>query len=420
MPRRIVFTSWGSFGDLFPYLGLARELKSRGHAPVIATCPYYADLVRGEGIEFAPLRPDVDPANRELLERVMSPRHGTDVVLRELIVPALQDAYDDISAALRGADLLVNHPLAFAGPMIADQRRLTWISTVLAPISFFSADDFPALPPFPPAVHFMRLGRWANRPFMRLARAITGPWMAPVRAFRSKLGLADAGDPLYEGQFSPHGTLALFSPVIGSPQADWPVNAHATGFVFDNRAISMPDDVVRFLDAGDPPIVFTLGSSAVGAPGAFYEESVAAAHALGRRAILLIGNEENRPIDPLPHGIIAVPSAPHDQLFPRAAAIVHQGGIGTTGQALRSGRPTLIVPHAHDQPDNAFRVTNLGVARTLYPTKYKSPRVVAELGRLLDEPSYSSNAARIATVVRAEKGVSAAADFLQTHGVKNE
>jgi UDP:flavonoid glycosyltransferase YjiC (YdhE family) len=391
---------------------MARRLQALGHAPVIATCSIHADLVRGEGLEFAPLRPDIDPTNRALIARVMDPKRGSEVVLRELVVPGVADAYADLMVAARGADLIVTHPIIFAGPMVAETLGLPWVSTVLSPLSFFSLHDFPVMAPMPQMVHLRKLGPWTSRALMRIARRMTRSWMAPVVAFRARLGLAPGGDPLYEGQFSPHGTLALFSRVIGPPQPDWPVNAHATGFVFDNRAIAMPPGVSEFLDRGEPPVVFTLGSSAIGSPGAFYEESVQAVRALGQRAILLIGNEDNRPRDPLPPGVLAVLGAPHDQVFPRAAAIVHQGGIGTTAQALRSGRPTLVVPHAHDQPDNAFRVSNLGVARVVYPPRYRAARVATELRRLLNDSSYAQAAAKVADVVKAEDGAGAAARFL--------
>ena len=108
-----------------------------------------------------------------------------------------------------------------------------------------------------------------------------------------------------------------------------------------------------------------------------------------------------------------VDSAPHQLLFPRASAIVHQGGIGTTAQALRSGHPMLIVPHAHDQPDNAFRVTNLGVARTVFPRRYKAARVARELERLLGDAAYRERSASVAEIVRAEGGADAAAEALE-------
>jgi len=411
---RIVLACWGSYGDLFPYLGVATRLRALGHTPVLATCPYYRGLVEGEGFEFRPVRPDVDPSAADLIRRVMDPKRGSEVVINEVIVPAVREAYADLQEAARGADLIVSHPVTFAAPLVAGMLGLPWISTVLAPMSFFSMSDFPLLPNAPGFTRVLRgMGPWAARLVMRGARSITGRWIAPVRAFRAELGLPPAGDPLYEGQFSPHGTLALFSRVLAEPRPDWPARTLVTGFPFFNRAIPMPDDLSRFLDAGEPPIVFTLGTSAVGAAGGFYEESVQAAVSVGRRAVLLVGrNPGNLPRGPLPRGVVAVEVAPHDRIFPRACAIVHQGGVGTTGQALLAGRPTLVVPHAHDQPDNAFRVAKTGGARVLYPTRYRAARVAAELRALLEDPAYAGRAAATARLVAAEDGARLAAETL--------
>ena len=407
---RVVLACWGSYGDLFPYLGVAHQLKLKGHTPVVATCPFYREVVEGEGLLFKPVRPDVRPDDAELLARVMDPARGSEVVIREVTAPGVRDAYADILDAAQGADLIVSHPITFAAPLVAGTMKLPWLSSVLSPMSFFSAHDFPVLPNLPPAVHLRTLGPWTGRLLMKVARRMTGPWVAPVDELRRELGLPFRGDPLYEGQFSPHGTIAMFSPIFGPPQRDWPACTEATGFSFFNRAIPMPTELAAFLDAGDPPIVFTLGTSAVSAAGSFYEESVTAVTALKRRAVLLVGRDpRNRPKRALPDGVIAVDSAPHDQLFPAAAAIVHQGGVGTTGQALRSGRPTLVVPHAHDQPDNAFRVANLGVGRVLYPARYRAPRVEAHLSALLEDPRYAEHAAGIASRIHLEDGASRAA-----------
>jgi UDP:flavonoid glycosyltransferase YjiC (YdhE family) len=114
----------------------------------------------------------------------------------------------------------------------------------------------------------------------------------------------------------------------------------------------------------------------------------------------------------VPDGVLLVDRAPHQLLFPRARAVVHQGGAGTTAQALRAGCPMLVVPHSHDQPDNAFRVSRLGVARTLYPKRYTAPRVASELRPLLEEPRYAERAAATAAVVRQEGGAAAAAELI--------
>ncbi|MGH9314108.1 MAG: glycosyltransferase [Vicinamibacterales bacterium] len=416
---RVVLTCWGSYGDLFPYLGLARELKRRGHIPAVATALCYRALVEGEGVEFHPVRPDIDPDDFALIRRLMDPARGIQVILRELLVPAVRDAFDDLQRAARGADLLVTHPVTFAGPIVADLLRLPWVSTVLAPVSFFSIHDFPALPVMPLAIHrqLRRLGPPPARLLLGLAKRMTRPWMEPVVELRKELGLSPSGDPLYEGQFSPRLTLALFSRLLGEPQPDWPPNAEVTGFVFYNGALRMPPELLDFLERGDPPIVFTLGSSAVGAAGDFFRESAGAAASLGARAVLLVGRDPGKqPQGALPTGVIAVESAPHEQLLPRAAAIVHQGGVGTTGQALKSGRPMLVVPHAHDQPDNAFRVMKLGVARVLKPGRYTASRAAAQLRALLTDPAYARRASEIGVHVHAENGTERAVAALEACG----
>ena len=206
---------------------------------------------------------------------------------------------------------------------------------------------------------------------------------------RARHGLPPGGNPLIEGQYSPHLNLALFSRVMAEPQPDWPARTRVTGFVFYNGPAALAArSSRRFSTAGPPPVVFTLGSSAVGAAGRFYHESAAAAARLGVRAVLLTGGfAANQPAR-VPDGVLLVDRAPHQLLFPRARAVVHQGGAGTTAQALRAGCPMLVVPHSHDQPDNAYRVTRLGVARTLYPKRYTAARAAHELRRLLDDPAY--------------------------------
>jgi len=405
---RVVLACFGSYGDLFPYLAIAARLKALGHVPVVTSCPYYASLVTNEGFEFRPLRPDIQPNDQDLLKRIMDPQRGSEIIVRELVAPAIRESYEDIVAAADGADLIVSHPITFGAPLAAERLQLPWVATVLAPLSFFSVHDFPVVPNAPQAIVLRRLGPWTGRLIMKMARRITTPWVAPVRAFRASLGLPPSGDPLYEGQFSPHGNLALFSRLLGAEQRDWPANTRVTGFPFFNRAIPMPPELSEFLDAGDPPLVFTLGSAAVSAAGSFYDESAKAAALLNRRAVLLVGRHpENIPAH-LPSTIMAVDSAPHDQLFPRAAAVIHQGGVGTTGQAMRGGHPQLVVPHAHDQPDNAFRLKHLGIARVLYPKRYLASCVAADLGALLTSREHLERADMVGRQVRAETGAESA------------
>ena len=418
--RRIVFATFGSLGDLHPYLALALELKARGQRPLIATHPGYRARVEGEGVDFHPMRPDIETFGDEiaLMREVMNARNGPEFIIRRLFMPHLRESAADLAAALEGADLLVTHTLAFAGPLLAEQRGLRWGSTVLAPTTLFSAHD-PAVIPSLPGLHRLRVfgpGFYAG--VMRRLKTISWGWTEPVRVLRKEMGLPPSDrDPLFEGQFAPLGTLALFSGVMGDPQPDWPPQTHITGFPFyDPEAAGGLDPTLRdFLDAGEPPIVFTLGSSAVLDAGDFYLQSLRAAERLGRRALLLIGRDpRNRPAEPLPPSALAVEYAPHGAVFRRAAAVVHQGGIGTTAQALRAGVPMLFLPYGFDQPDNAARVARLGIARIIPRGRYRVERVARDLGALLADATVLQRAEAVGRRVDAEEGVATACDIIES------
>ena len=412
MSRRILITCLGSYGDVFPYIGLARAMQARGDRPLIATSATYRPAVEQEGIAFAALGPDVNLRDEAALARVMDARRGGEVVVREFVLPALEQMYGETMRLAGRADVLVSHPLTFATPAVAAARAMPWVGTILAPLSLFSDAEFPVLPAAPRVAPLVRAWPWLRRTLMRLVRRETAKWTAPLADLRARHGLPPGGNPLIEGQYSPHLNLALFSRVMADPQADWPPRMRVTGFVFYNGPAALPPAVEAFLAAGPPPVVFTLGSSAVGAAGRFYHESAGAAARLGVRAVLLTGGFAANQPDRVPDGVLLVDRAPHQLLFPRASAVVHQGGAGTTAQALRAGCPMLVVPHSHDQPDNAFRVARLGVARTLYPKRYSAARAAAELRRLLDDPDYAGRARQVASLVAAEGGADAAADAI--------
>lgn len=425
--RRIVLSTFGSFGDVHPYVAIALELKARGHRPVIATSEIYREKTDALGLELHPVRPVV-PSYQEpevisqLLEKLMDARTGTEEVMNTFILPHLRDTYEDLSAAVRGADLLVTHPLSVPAPLIVEQTGIAWVSSVLAPASMLSVYD-PPVPPQLPALHkLMTLHPVFGRVIMRLGRWKSASLLKAVNQLRASAGLpATDAHPLFEGQHSPTLVLALFSRVMAAPQPDWPPNTLITGFPFYDRRDMAGDagdgglspDLKRFLDAGEPPIVFTLGSSAIWVAEDFYRESIVAAQALGQRALLLIGHERNRPAEPLPAGVAAFEYAPYGELLPRARVVVHQGGVGTTGQGLRSGRPALVVPFSHDQFDNGARVARLGCGRMLPRNDYNAARATKELRAILGDESYKTRAAEVGRRVEAERGTEAACDAIE-------
>lgn len=408
-------TTHGTLGDLHPFLAIAIELRRRGHHPVIATSEYYRQKVSAAGIDFHPVRPDVSFLEKELHRRLMEPKRGLERVIREYMFPVLRESYDDLMAAVQGsggADLLISQILMFAAPMVAEKTGIPWVSTELQPGAFLSAHDPPVLAPMPALAKLRPLGPGFHRQLFRVAKLIGRSWSDPVRALRAELGLPPGEDPLFEGRQSPRLVLALFSPVLGPRQPDWPANTIVTGTPFyDEEGGELGPELARFLDGGDPPIVFTLGSSAVWDAGGFYTESAAAASEMGKRAVLLTGS--NLSESSLPDNVLAVPYAPFAVLFPRAWFIVHQGGIGTTAQALRAGKPALVMPVGGDQFDNAARIKRMGAGRTIMGKNYRAKRVAAELAKLLDDPGYAKRAEEIGRMIRSENGAKSACDAIE-------
>jgi rhamnosyltransferase subunit B len=411
--RQIVMATIGSLGDLHPTLALASELKRRGHRVTIASTGYYRDKVEALGIGFAALRPNWDPTDRDLIAQCEDLKSGPEVLFRKLILPHLRATYDDLQQAATGADLMIAGELVYAAPLVVEKLGLRWASVILSPTSFFSAHD-PSLLVNVPAVYRLRKAGWVvNRAILEFGKLASRHWWEPVRSLRREFGLRVECDPVFRDKFSPELVLALFSNLLAKPQPDWPRQTIQPGFVFYDRPPHDGGDcaeLAAFLAAGDAPIVFTLGSTAVYNPGNFYEASVAAARQLGRRAVLL-GVKSLADADAA--NVLALPYAPYSQVFPQAAAIVHQGGSGTMGQAFRAGRPQLIVPYGWDQPDNGMRVARLGVGLCLARSEYSVQSAGETLSLLLGDFSFAARAAEVGVRIRGEGALDAACDAIE-------
>lgn len=412
---RILFATFGSLGDLHPVLAVAVELRRRGHEVAVATVAGYREKIGALGLGFHPLRPELSLFDEELVRRIVDSLRGPEFLLRDILLRNVATMHADLAAAAAGADLLVTSELVYAAPILSEQRGLPWISYALAPLSYFSRHD----PPVPPVPVIRAWGRALPRPLLgfinSLGKWTTHSWWHPVRELRQQLGLGAGRNPIFEGKYAPLLDLALFSPALQPPQPDWPRQTVQTGFCFFDEAESakplLPDPVARFLAAGEPPVVFTLGSSAVHAAGDFYGESARAAAILSRRALLLIGS--NPPPPALPANVLAWDYLPYARIFPHASVIVHSGGVGTTAQALRAGRPTLVMPFAFDQFDNAARITRIGAGKTLPRHRYNAAEAARAIAPLLTEKRYAETAGNLGTQVQAEHGVSTACDTIE-------
>jgi rhamnosyltransferase subunit B len=407
---RILLATFGSLGDLFPYLAIGLELKGRGHEVTLATQTLYAERIAAEGLRFHAIGPDVDPTDRKFIEQAMDARRGTERVLR-FLSGHVRASYERSLPAVRDADIVITHPIALGAILAIEKLQRPWISSVLAPISYLSAHD-PPLPAHDAWIVKARFfGPGAMRAVWNFGEWVTRGCIREVFAIRKELGLPRGANPIFA--HAPQLSLALFSKWLADRPPDWPPQTVVTGFPFYDRGEAAPPELEQFLAAGPPPVVFTLGSSAVGAAGNFFHESLAAVQRLGLRAVLMVGRDPQGLPPRLPENVLRIPYAPHAEVMPRGAVTVHQGGIGTTAQALRAGKPELIVPFGHDQFDNANRVKRLGAGESLTRQRYTAANVERVLQRLLTERSYAEAAMRLGDRVRAERGSEVAADAIE-------
>jgi rhamnosyltransferase subunit B len=419
---KFVLATSGTHGDLNPYLAMALGLQARGHRVVLVTSRSHREAVESAGLEFRPLRPDlfhIMNTSPEISARANNLRSGVEYILKQLVLPKLRETYDDLLDACDGADLLVIHSVLFSAPLVAEKLGIKWTSVLLSPGLFLSAYDPPLLPPLAWFHALRHMGPGPHRMLYRWIDRVTRRWMRPVDDLRRQVNLPPSPkNPVRDGMISPFGNLALFSPVMGAPQRDWYPKTEVTGFIYYDQVNGPPEQaLLDFLEQGEPPVVFTLGTNAVTVAGEFYRVSLEVARRSGRRAVLLTGADPRNQVSTngLPPSVFVTRYAPYSELFPRAAAVVHSGGIGTVAQTLRAGVPMIVVPHASDQPDNAQRASRLGVARVIPRSKYQPRRVLKELRRLLDDPSYRARARILGAQVRAEDGLARACDALEKH-----
>lgn len=412
---RIVLSTMGSLGDLHPMVALGLELRSRGHSIVINTWEGYREKVALLGFDFVPLRPNIDPEDREFVKKAMDGRDGSATVIREMILPYLDDMYADLATACEGADLMVTGELLYVGKSLQERTGIKWVTTCLSPLTLFSFED-PGIYPGAEFIEYLRpLPAWFHRSMFKVMRLTVDSWFKPYREFRKRMGLDPTHDPIFFGKFSNDLHLVMVSRAIAEPQTDWPKQSLQTGFCFyDGQSDEgkMPEGLAAFLDSGEPPIIFTLGSAAVMDARDFFDESAKAAKQLGRRAVLLYGRD-NEPPKGLSDDIVGFQYAPYSLVFPRAACVVHQGGSGTTGQVLRAGVPHLIMPYGHDQPDNAARCRRRGLAEVISRDKYNAASATELLSKILSDETYRLKAKELGEIVNSEHGTTTACDAIE-------
>ena len=405
---KIVVLSMAYRGDVHPYVPIASELSRRGHdVTFVVPREFHSEL------EFEPFRcvhsgSDFGPVelnkHGEWLAR-WGMRFGgirlLELYLGHFTVPHLAPMFQAIHDELDGADLLFCHSTAgIVGAMAAEKLDVPWIS----------GDLFPMLIPTStasPAPNVPSMGPRLNRMTWRIARS-TRPnrfsSASELAAFRRHLGLDAKRSSVIDLRISPHANLGMVSPHYLPPAPDWPTNYALTGFThWENAGATMPGGLDDFLDAGETPLLVTLGTLAASVHPERFRAAVEAADRRGARTVSLCSTVENahalRSSVESPNHFVAS-FAPLSRVLPRVRGVVHSGSHGTNSMSLAAGLPSVVMPSIFDQVWHARRQAQLGTG--IHAPKGRD--LDAAIGSLLDDPTYSERAADLAESLSTEDG----------------
>jgi rhamnosyltransferase subunit B len=430
--RKLILTTIGTLGDLHPFIAIGLALKERGFKPMLAVAEDQVAKSRAAGLDavailpsFEAIRKGMGLSEEEAVTRLMSSQRE---IHERILLPSLSTCARALEEVAADAEAIIATPFVFAAPIIAEKRGIPLIIAVLQPMAMLSSYD----PPFTPDFWMAKqapVGRagaaWNDVVYATMRLFLARLYSRQLNEVRAEHGLPhESAAYMLEPQRKSDLILGCYSKLLGPLPADAPSHTKVVGFpFFDSQRESgeaLAPVVEDFLREGPAPVVFTLGTFAVHGAGRFYEEAAATARSLGVRAILLTGQANGVIVD---GPVISCGYVPHSLLFPHAALIVHHGGVGTTGQALRAGKPQLIVAHMGDQSDHARRIERLGLGLSLKANRFTMARAAPMLRELLRVPSYQDRADSARAFVCQERGqddaASAIADLLRTGGCRN-
>jgi len=412
VPLNVLLPTIGSAGDVHPMIALAIALKARGHRATVITNPIFQDLIEAQALGFLPVG-TIEQAQQAIADPdLWHPRKGFEVVARRAMIPGMAAVYHHIERNADSSTVVAASGIAF-GARLAQERLGVPLATVhLQPSLIRSLVDAGK-------VGTTRISSsqpmWVKRAFFRIADwlVIDKVLKHPLNDFRATLGLPPVERVLHRWIYSPELVIGFFPDWFAAVQPDWPPNTHLVGFPLwdSDGSTSLTPDAAAFLDDGDPPVVFTPGSAAA-TMHSYFRESVTAARELRIRAMLVTNFSEQVPSG-LPEHVQVFGYQPFSALLPKASLLVYHGGIGTLAQTIRAGIPHLVVPHGHDQFDNAWRIEQLGLGRSIPETRYRARLVSETIRSTLDDVDVCAQARAMSSRIDPERAVTTACELIE-------
>lgn len=410
----------GTTGDVAPQLALGSGLAKAGHEVTVAAPLNFKQAVIARGLRYAPLGVDLrdifdEPAGRALL----NPEHGVLKLLensRDLAVPIAERVLADMTPLCRDCEAVLYSLLSFPARILADDAAIPSFACLFQPLWRTGAFPSPLLPVA------MGLGSGPNRlTHFAVEQAYWQLFRPLIQRWRRRLGkppvpIAGPFGEIFGGK---HPVLSAFSPHVVPVPADVPPSIRVTGYwsLEPTEHWRPPDALVDFLNAGRQPICLGFGSMKAPHIQEQLETILQALRRRGERAVVLSGWSDA--LDA--HGLITedlyvTDEVPHDWLFPRVAAVIHHGGAGTTGAALRHGVPSIVIPFFFDQLYWGRRLAALGAGvNPIRPPEVTVDAISSAIARVRTDASLRRCAGLLRQQMASEDGVGHAVEIIERH-----
>jgi len=413
---RITMLAIGSTGDVRPLILLGQELTYRGHQVTLAAFSDFQDAVTGAGLSFYPLSGNA----RGFMQSVLSPETDSLTYLPRLIKelrPVVSHLIQDMDDSCRDAEAMICNFFGSVFYSIAEKHRIPCVQVLYCPM-----DPNRTMPL--PVVSSQTLPSWINSASYRLGYLLIGlvekHYLTPWRR-ENHLDLRRVRtSPDYRAGDREALVIYAFSPHVVPRAPEWGGNIHMSGFWLDEHPVAWtpPESLIRFLDAGDPPVYIGFGSMNGGDMKELMSIVRQAVQRASLRAVINLGwggGEQSSS-----GGCYFARSIPHSWLFPRVLAVVHHGGAGTTAAGLSHGKPTLVIPFSGDQPFWGYHVHRLNCGPKPLPREKLNPDQLADaLRELTTRPEYGQSAEKLSLLLRDEHGLATAADLIEKEITEN-
>ena len=402
----------GSAGDVHPYIALGAALEARGHRATIITTPLFQPLIEAQGLRYLPVgtleQVRIAIADPDLWHL----RKGFEV-LAQVFIPAIEQIYRLIETHADANTVVAFSTGAFGARVAQEKLGIPSASIHLQPTvirTFADQGMFGNIRLSASRPQWFKHGLFRLVDWLVIDRCIK----PPLNEFRATLGLEPVDRVMHRWMHSPQLVIAFFPEWFAAVQPDWPANTHAVGFpLWDGEGEPAPlEEAEEFLNAGAAPVIFTPGSAG-STMHRFFRESVEAARRLGLRAMLVTNYPEQIPPN-LPADIRVFGYLPFSQVLPRAALLVHHGGIGTLAQGIKAGIPHLVVPNGYDQFDSGWRIEKMGLGSSIPQTRYRARRVARTIRAILGDGNGAERRKEYASRIDGELAIARACDLIES------